>query len=111
MPAEILPLSRLKSLVRRTIGRTGYVLVKYRTPEGGFGAAAAAPSEGYAPDMEPEFRELHARCGPFSMTPAERMYNLYLAMKSVIDRDVPGDIVECGVWRGGSAMLCALMIA
>ncbi|MFN7020439.1 MAG: TylF/MycF/NovP-related O-methyltransferase [Phycisphaerales bacterium] len=107
------PTSALKSLVRRAIGRTGYMLVKYRTPQGGFGSAADAASGPivYAPDLEPEFRDLHARCAPFTMTPVERMYNLDLAMRAVLDAGVPGDIVECGVWRGGSAMLCALRLA
>jgi hypothetical protein len=65
----------------------------------------------FAPDMEPEFRALYARCGAYSMTPVERMHNLYLAMRHVLAAGIPGDIVECGVWRGGSAMLCAMMIA
>jgi len=102
----------LGSLVRSALGRSGYMLVKYRTPRGGFGNAAAgdaAPAT-YAPDMEPEFQALHQRCRAFTMTPVERMYNLYIAMRHVLRHGVAGDIVECGVWRGGSAMLCALML-
>ncbi|MCC6322585.1 MAG: class I SAM-dependent methyltransferase [Phycisphaerales bacterium] len=112
MPDRAAPSSPFKSLIRRAIGRTGYMLVKYRTPQGGFGGGeAAATAAAYAPDMEPEFRELHALCAPFTMTPVERMYNLYIAMRRVLESGIPGDIVECGVWRGGSAMLCALMLA
>jgi hypothetical protein len=62
-----------------------------------------------APDMEPEFRALQERCIPFTMTSSERMYALWQAARHV--RELPGDYVECGVWRGGSSMLAALTFA
>jgi O-methyltransferase len=61
--------------------------------------------------MEPEFLELHARCSACTMTSIERMYALYEAVRHVVVRaGVPGDFVECGVWRGGSSMLTALTL-
>jgi len=42
------------------------------------------------------------------MTSLERMYALYQAVRYVIEADIPGAVVECGVWRGGSCMLAAL---
>ena len=53
-----------------------------------------------------EFMAVFERCKPFTMTSVERMYSLYQAIRYVIQRGIPGDIVECGVWRGGSTMLC-----
>jgi hypothetical protein len=41
------------------------------------------------------------------MTSPERMYALWGAVGHVIDRGLRGAFVECGVWRGGSAMLMA----
>jgi hypothetical protein len=35
------------------------------------------------------------------------MYALFKAVKYVIEANIPGDFVECGVWKGGSAMLIA----
>lgn len=61
-------------------------------------------------DMEPEFLELHAACAEQTMTSVERTYALYKAVRYVIDARVPGDLVECGVWRGGSVMLMALTL-
>jgi hypothetical protein len=61
-------------------------------------------------DMEAEFRGFHQRCAPFTMTSIERMYALYAAIKHLVRFDVPGDVVECGVWRGGSSMLAALTL-
>src|SRR5688572_16940726 len=61
-------------------------------------------------DMEEEFLALHARCAPFTMTSIERMYALYQGVRHVVRAGVPGDVVECGVWRGGSSMLAALLL-
>jgi hypothetical protein len=38
---------------------------------------------------------------------AEPTYGLFNAIKYLVANLVPGDIVECGVWRGGSMMLVA----
>jgi O-methyltransferase len=35
------------------------------------------------------------------------MYALYKAVEYVVGSKFPGDFVECGVWRGGSAMVIA----
>lgn len=47
---------------------------------------------------------------PFTMTSTERQYALRQGIKYIVEAAIPGDIVECGVWRGGSAMLCALSL-
>ena len=58
-------------------------------------------------NMEPEFLELYEHCKPYTMTSPERMNALYLAVRHIVKMNVPGDFVECGVWRGGSCMLIA----
>ncbi len=40
----------------------------------------------------------------------ERCYSLYKAIQYTVNGNISGDIVECGVWRGGSAMLAALTL-
>lgn len=44
------------------------------------------------------------------MTTPERMYALYRSIEYIVSNQVPGAIVECGVWRGGSMMLAALRL-
>lgn len=44
------------------------------------------------------------------MTSAERLWALIRAVRYVVDNAIPGDFVECGVWRGGSAMAIALTL-
>lgn len=59
------------------------------------------------PDLEPEFLALYARCAPYTLTSVERVYALWSAVAYVSRHGVGGDIVECGVWRGGSMMAAA----
>ncbi len=54
-----------------------------------------------------EFRQVYDTCRPYTMTSMSRMYALHQAVRHVLAHDVPGDLVECGVWRGGSAMVMA----
>jgi O-methyltransferase len=61
-------------------------------------------------DMGDAFASVYARAAPFTMTSRERMFALWQATRYVVDAKVPGDLVECGVWRGGSSMLAALTL-
>jgi len=45
------------------------------------------------------------------MTGVEKLYGLVLATRYVVDHKIEGDIVECGVWRGGSMQAVALTLA
>lgn len=58
-------------------------------------------------DMDPRFEHIASSCAPFTMTPRERLYGLYQAVRYVTAAHIAGDIVECGVWRGGSCMAAA----
>jgi len=44
------------------------------------------------------------------MTSVQRGYALWQAVNHVIDNDIPGALVECGVWKGGSALLMILTL-
>ena len=43
----------------------------------------------------------------YTMTSIERQVSLSRAVDYLIENNIPGDIVECGVWKGGSMMLIA----
>ena len=58
-------------------------------------------------DMEPEFQELFDFVRPQTMTSVERLYDLYKSVEFIVKGGVPGDLIECGVWRGGSMMMVA----
>jgi hypothetical protein len=57
------------------------------------------------------FMSLYDQCKPYTMTTIERMFALYQAVNYVVKYDISGDFVECGVWRGGSSMMIALVLA
>jgi O-methyltransferase len=59
------------------------------------------------PDLEPAFLERYEQAAPYSMTSVERMYALHAGIRHVAAAGIEGDVVECGVWRGGSSMLAA----
>ena len=84
-------MSALRDALKRVLGRRGYEQVPRQ-------------------DLEPEFLERYDRCRPYTMTSIERMYALYTSVRHVIEREVAGDVVECGVFAGGSAMLAALTL-
>jgi O-methyltransferase len=46
----------------------------------------------------------------FTMTSPARVWALVNALKYISDNKVEGDVCECGVWRGGSAMAAALKL-
>ena len=63
------------------------------------------PNDQYRIDMEPEFLTLWNEIRDYTMTGMERGYGLYQAVRYLEARQVQGDYVECGVWKGGSCML------
>jgi hypothetical protein len=91
-------LLRTKSIIRKILKKLGYQLVP--VPE-------AAPIEELPKDMEADFKVIYEKSKNCTMTSIERMYALYQAVKYVTQAKVQGDFVECGVWKGGSAMLMA----
>jgi O-methyltransferase len=62
------------------------------------------------PDLGPEVRAIIKRVKPFTMSGPERIAALYEATRYIARNKIEGDIVECGVWKGGSMMVAALTL-
>jgi hypothetical protein len=88
----------LENVLRRIASRAGYELRRREPP-------------GPPPDLEREFLALYDRCKPYTRTSVERMYALYQASRYLVRAAIPGAVVECGVWRGGSTMIAAMALA
>ncbi len=57
------------------------------------------------PDIqEPFFWETLERCKPYSLLGAEAFYNVFCAVEYIARCAIPGDIVECGVFLGGTVL-------
>ncbi|MCR5885695.1 TylF/MycF family methyltransferase [Rhizobacter sp. J219] len=61
-------------------------------------------------DLTPADRQIIQRVSPFTMTSLERRASLLGAVDHIVKHRIAGDIVECGVWRGGSMMAIALAL-
>jgi O-methyltransferase len=61
-------------------------------------------------DMDAAFWALQRQVEPYTMTTPERLFAFREAVRYVLDQEIAGDIVECGVWRGGSSMMAALAL-
>lgn len=62
-------------------------------------------------DLDKDFFPHYEFSRKFTMTSIERLYALYKAVEYVERSALEGDILECGVWLGGSMMLAAKMLS
>jgi O-methyltransferase len=63
------------------------------------------------PDVDAGVVAIFNKVKPYTMTSPERVIGLCDAVRYVTTNGIEGAIVECGVWRGGSSMAAALMLA
>jgi O-methyltransferase len=82
----------MKRLLRRLLGRDG------------------EPTAALRQDFTPEHRAMVEYARPYSMTSPERIVHLVEAVRYIHANGIPGDVVECGVWRGGSMMVVARLL-
>lgn len=76
---------------------TGYELRRARGRAGGGDAAAKIPS-----DIDKDAAAIIRKVRPYTMTNVEKLYAVIMAARYVTRHAIPGAVVECGVWRGGS---------
>lgn len=60
--------------------------------------------------VSPSFGPLYEEIKYDTLTSPALAYGLYGAVHHVAQHGVPGDVVECGVWRGGGAKLAAQVL-
>jgi O-methyltransferase len=59
------------------------------------------------PDLDSATVDLIRRVQPYTMTSPESIAALRNAVQYVVNSNILGDIIECGVWKGGSTMTVA----
>ncbi len=59
---------------------------------------------------EDEVKTIVRTVRPRTMTAHEKINALVLSVRYIVDHDIPGALVECGVWRGGSMQAVALAL-
>jgi len=92
------PLGALGAIARFIEKKSGWRIVR------SLEAPGALP-EATARDLE-TIRSVRA----YTMTSVARQWALINAVRYAVHAQIAGDIVECGVWRGGAAMAAALTL-
>jgi O-methyltransferase len=91
----------MKSLLKDILRKAGYELRPITRPQ--------SLKERY-PDVTEREWKIYSAVEPFTMMSLERILANIRAIDYVVANQIAGDIVECGVWRGGSSMAMALAL-
>lgn len=89
-----------KATVVKAINALGYKIERLQPPT----------SVPHYLQLDGRYAEIIKAAEPFTMTPYEKIAAMVDATRYVARAKVPGAIVECGVWRGGSMMAAALAL-
>jgi O-methyltransferase len=92
----------LKSRVARVLARAAF--------EEKLGGLGYVPAELRGENVDAGFTEIARRIRPYTMTSEACQHALYQAVGYIEAARIPGALVECGVWRGGSVMLSCLAL-
>ena len=84
----------MKTIVKKLLGKLGYKISKI-------------DNNRYPIDYSKDFIEEYQSIEPYTMTTLERVYALKTAVQYVVNNNISGSYVECGVWKGGSCMMIA----
>jgi O-methyltransferase len=85
----------IRQIIRKQLNKRGYDIIK-------LGETRQWPI-----DFEQIHKRVIEKVKPYTMTSNERIFGLIEAVKHVAKNKLKGDIVECGVWRGGSMLAIA----
>jgi hypothetical protein len=99
----------MASIRSLTAHRINYALRYIGIEINSVGTSKRAEWPGF-PDVEPWVAQIIEKTRPFTMTSNEKISALCHAVRYVVRSEIPGDIVECGVWRGGSMMAAAMTL-
>lgn len=102
----------LKTVIKKILYKLGYEL--YGVPRQWKGDALIPDLSFYRPFFSPwlgygEFQALFQEAAPYTLVPPERCWVLYSLARQTLR--VPGDFIECGVYKGGTAMLLSRIAA
>ena len=75
------------------------------------GVVRSLHPEHYSDVDDPAFWEICRHCFDYTLLPVDNLWSLYCAVQYICRRDIPGDLIECGVFLGGSLQLIAETLA
>jgi len=83
--------------VKKILRRLGYELLPVNP-------AHQEPSVHHDPSLniDDNARKLYVEVQPYTMSTIERVFALREALKYIVNNNIPGSMVKCGVWKGGN---------
>ena len=94
----------MKKALRKALRSVGYDILRVGT---GSPADERKKLRHAFPDFAEEHLDTILAVQEYTVTTPPRIFSLIEAVKYITSNDIPGDVVECGVWRGGSMMAVA----
>ena len=91
-------ISNLTSFIKQIIRSFGFDIVRYHK---------CISSASLPPDFDQDTIDTILRVSNFTQTSPKRLFSLCEAVRYIVANKISGDIVECGVWKGGSIMAIA----
>src|SRR5438270_5140788 len=85
----------LRRFIRKQLNKQGFDIIKTNK------------ARQWPQDFDEFHRSIIKKAEPFTMTSPERLFGLIEAVKYIQANHIEGDIVECGVWKGGSMLAIA----
>jgi hypothetical protein len=85
----------LLKLIRQTLNRLGVDVIRYKDEKSTLNIPI---------DFQKKTISIINKVSQYTYTSPERIHALSEAVRYVSKYNIPGSIVECGVWKGGSAM-------
>jgi O-methyltransferase len=101
-----------KTVIRKALAQFGYEL--QRIPSRWHGDQDIPDAAFYHPFFSPwlgygEFKDLHREVAPYTLVSPEKCWHLSSLAAQALS--LPGDFMECGVYKGGTAMLLSRVLA
>jgi hypothetical protein len=90
----------IKKAIRSVVRKLGYDFVRYDKDR----------QHSFPADFERRHIEIIERVSPYTITSCERIYALIESVRYVLQNDIKGELLECGVYKGGSMMAIALTL-
>ena len=85
----------IKNIIQNILKKNGYEIIKPDT---------RLVKDGLPTDFDAKTITIIKKIKPYTLTTPERVASLINAINYVVKNKIEGDIVECGVWKGGSSM-------
>lgn len=90
----------IKRIIKSIFGKFGYTIINTTLFN-------SLNNRSIPYDMETDFKDIYEKTKSSIMASVHQNYMMYKATEYVINNNISGDIVECGVWRGGNMMVSA----